>query len=45
MHGQHVQTVAIVMPIAHKNSSIAAFPFGFGNIPIYEIFAVLIVQR
>jgi hypothetical protein len=44
VHSSNIKTVAIVMPIAHKNANIASFLLGFGNIPIYKIFAVLIMH-
>jgi hypothetical protein len=43
VHSSNIKTVAIVMPIAHKDANITPLLFGFVNIPIYEIFAVLIM--
>jgi hypothetical protein len=43
VHSSNIETVAIVMPIAHKNSSVTTFLLGFSNVPVYKFFAVLIM--
>jgi hypothetical protein len=43
VHSSDIKTIAIVMPITHKNSNIATFLLCFSNVPIYKVFAVLIV--
>jgi hypothetical protein len=44
VHSSNIKTVAIVMPIAHKNSCVTTFLLGFGNVPIYKIFTILIMR-
>jgi hypothetical protein len=43
VHSSNIKTVAIVMPIAHKDANITPLLFCFSNIPVYKIFAILIV--
>jgi uncharacterized membrane protein YGL010W len=43
VHSSNIKTVAIVMPITHKNSSVTSFLLGLGNVPIHKVFAVFVV--
>jgi hypothetical protein len=44
VHSSNIKTVAVVMPVAHKNSSVTAFLLGLGNIPINKVFAVFVMN-
>jgi hypothetical protein len=44
VHSSNIKTVTIVMPIAHKNSSVTAFLLGFGNVPIYKVLTVFVMN-
>jgi hypothetical protein len=44
IHCGNIKTIAIMMPIAHKDTGVTTFFSGFGDIPIHEIFAVLIMH-
>jgi hypothetical protein len=44
VHSSDIKTITIVMPIAHKNSCVTTFLLGFGNVPIYKIFTILIMR-
>jgi hypothetical protein len=44
VHSSDVKTITIVVPVTHKNSCITSFLLGFSNIPVYKIFAVLVMN-
>ena len=44
VHSSDIKTIAVVMPVAHKNTCVTSFLLGFGNIPVYKIFTVLIMH-